>query len=88
MRDEDPDNDHALYMLAVAHAQRGEPAEAVAHLERAIALNPEIVRCAKATRTSSRCAATRRSGRRSIRRLVPAPTAAARFVHATSALDR
>ena len=28
-------------MLAVAHAQRGEPAEAVAHLERAIALNPE-----------------------------------------------
>jgi tetratricopeptide (TPR) repeat protein len=41
VRDEDPDNDHALYMLAVAHAQRDEPAEAVAHLERAIALNPE-----------------------------------------------
>jgi tetratricopeptide (TPR) repeat protein len=41
VRDEDPDNDHALYMLAVAHAQRGEPAEAVAHLERAIALNSE-----------------------------------------------
>jgi len=41
VRDEDADNDHALYMLAVAHAQRGEPAEAVAHLERAIALNPE-----------------------------------------------
>lgn len=41
VRDEDPDNDHALYMLAVAHAQRGEPAEAVAHLERAIALNGE-----------------------------------------------
>jgi len=41
VRDEDPDNDHALYMLAVAHAQRGEPAEAVAHLERAIALNPD-----------------------------------------------
>ena len=41
VRDEDPDNDHALYMLAVAHAQRGEPAEAVAHLERAIAMNPE-----------------------------------------------
>ncbi len=35
------DEDHALYMLAVAHAQRGEPAEAVAHLERAIALNPD-----------------------------------------------
>jgi tetratricopeptide (TPR) repeat protein len=41
VRDEDPDNDHALYMLAVAHAQRGEPAEAIAHLERAIALNSE-----------------------------------------------
>jgi len=41
VRDEDPDNDHALYMLAVAHAQRGEIAEAIAHLERAIALNPE-----------------------------------------------
>jgi tetratricopeptide (TPR) repeat protein len=41
VRDEDPDNDHALYMLAVAHAQRGEHAEAVAHLERAIALNHE-----------------------------------------------
>jgi len=41
VRDEDPDNDHALYMLAVAHAQRGEHAEAVAPLERAIALNPE-----------------------------------------------
>ncbi len=41
VRDEDPDNDHAIYMLAVAHAQRGEPAEAIAHLERAIALNPE-----------------------------------------------
>jgi tetratricopeptide (TPR) repeat protein len=41
VRDEDPDNEHALYMLAVAHAQRGEHAQAVAHLERAIALNPE-----------------------------------------------
>jgi tetratricopeptide (TPR) repeat protein len=41
VRDEDPDNDYALYMLAVAHAQRGEHAEALAHLERAIALNPE-----------------------------------------------
>jgi tetratricopeptide (TPR) repeat protein len=41
VRDEDPDNDHALYMLAVAHAQRGELAEAIAHLERAIALNIE-----------------------------------------------
>lgn len=41
VRDEDPDNDHALYMLAVAHAQRGEHAEAVAHLERAISLNSE-----------------------------------------------
>lgn len=41
VRDEDPDNDYALYMLAVAHTQRGEHAEAIAHLERAIALNPE-----------------------------------------------
>jgi tetratricopeptide (TPR) repeat protein len=41
VRDEDPDNDHALYMLAVAHAQRGEHAQAIAHLERAIALNSE-----------------------------------------------
>jgi tetratricopeptide (TPR) repeat protein len=41
VRDEEPDNEHALYMLAVAHAQRGEHAEAIAHLERAIALNPE-----------------------------------------------
>jgi tetratricopeptide (TPR) repeat protein len=41
VRDEDPDNDHALYMLAVAHAQRGEHAEAIAHLERAIAVNSE-----------------------------------------------
>jgi tetratricopeptide (TPR) repeat protein len=41
VRDEDPDNDYALYMLAVAHTQRGEHAEAIVHLERAIALNPE-----------------------------------------------
>lgn len=41
VRDEDADNDHALYMLAVAHAQRGELAESLAHLTRAIALNPE-----------------------------------------------
>jgi outer membrane protein assembly factor BamD (BamD/ComL family) len=41
VRDEDPDNDHAIYMLAVAHAQRDEHAEAIAHLERAIALNPD-----------------------------------------------
>jgi tetratricopeptide (TPR) repeat protein len=41
VRDEDPDNDYALYMLASAHAQRGEHTEAIAHLERAIAVNPE-----------------------------------------------
>lgn len=41
VRDEDPDNDHALYMLAVAHAQRDELAQAIVMLERAIALNPE-----------------------------------------------
>lgn len=41
VRDEDPDNDYALYMLGVAHAQRGEHAEALVHLERAIAINPD-----------------------------------------------
>ncbi|MGE3510002.1 MAG: tetratricopeptide repeat protein [Vicinamibacterales bacterium] len=41
VRDEDPDNDYALYMLAVAHAQRGEHVEALAHLERSITLNPD-----------------------------------------------
>ncbi len=41
VRDEDPDNDHAIYMLGVAHAQRGDHIAAVAHLERAMALNPE-----------------------------------------------
>jgi tetratricopeptide (TPR) repeat protein len=41
VRDEDADNDHALYMLAVAHAQREEFAEAMAHLQRAVSLNPE-----------------------------------------------
>ena len=47
VRDEDPDNDHALYMLAVAHAQRGELAEAVAHVERAMAMNPENLALAR-----------------------------------------
>jgi tetratricopeptide (TPR) repeat protein len=41
VRDEDADHDHALYMLAVAHAQREEFTEALVHLQRAIALNPE-----------------------------------------------
>jgi tetratricopeptide (TPR) repeat protein len=41
VRDEDPDNDLAIYMLGVAHAQRGDHIAAVAHLERAMALNPE-----------------------------------------------
>jgi tetratricopeptide (TPR) repeat protein len=41
VRDEDPDNDHAIYMLGVAHAQRGDHIAAVAHLERAMLLNPE-----------------------------------------------
>ena len=38
---EGPENDHALYMLAVVHALRREPAEAMPYLLRAIALNPE-----------------------------------------------
>jgi tetratricopeptide (TPR) repeat protein len=41
VRDEAPDHDHALYMLGVAHALRGEHAEALAHLERSIAIKPE-----------------------------------------------
>jgi tetratricopeptide (TPR) repeat protein len=41
VRDEDPDNDHAIYMLGVAHAQRGDHIAAIAHLERAMALNSE-----------------------------------------------
>src|SRR5205823_2796666 len=41
VHDKEPNNDHALYMLASAHAQRGECGAAVAYLERAIALNPE-----------------------------------------------
>ncbi len=77
VRDEDPDNDHALYMLAVAHAQRGELAEAIAHLERAIALNPEN-RGARANRPRprARSATTMRSAPRSKRRPAPADRAA------------
>lgn len=41
VRDEVPDHDHALYMLGVAHALRGDHAEALVHLERAIVINPE-----------------------------------------------
>src|SRR5262249_20133445 len=41
VRDEDPDNDHALYMLAGAPPPRGELAQAVAHVERAIAMDPQ-----------------------------------------------
>jgi tetratricopeptide (TPR) repeat protein len=38
---ERPDNDHVQFMLAVAHALRGDPAKAWPPLERAIDLNPE-----------------------------------------------
>jgi tetratricopeptide (TPR) repeat protein len=38
---DDSDNDHALYMLAVAYAQRGDRTDSLEQLERAIALNPE-----------------------------------------------
>ena len=41
VRDEDPDNDHALYMLAVAACAARSTPEAIAISERAIALNPE-----------------------------------------------
>ena len=38
---EDQNNDHVEYMLAVAYALRREPGPAVAHVRRAIELNPE-----------------------------------------------
>ena len=38
---DDPDNDHAQYMLAVAHTLRGNLGQALPHLERAVGLNPE-----------------------------------------------
>lgn len=39
--DEEPDHDGALYMLAVAHAQRRKYVEALGLLQRAVALNGE-----------------------------------------------
>jgi tetratricopeptide (TPR) repeat protein len=41
VHEEDPENDHAQYMLAVAYAQKGEALLALDSLARAIALNPE-----------------------------------------------
>jgi tetratricopeptide (TPR) repeat protein len=41
LRDEIPDDDRVQYMLAVAHAQRGELSAALSCLERAVALDPE-----------------------------------------------
>ncbi len=38
---DDPANDHAQYMLAVVNALQGRPERALAHLRRAIDLNPE-----------------------------------------------
>jgi tetratricopeptide (TPR) repeat protein len=38
---DEPSNDQALYMLAVAHAERREPALAIPYLEQAIEANPE-----------------------------------------------
>jgi tetratricopeptide (TPR) repeat protein len=81
VRDEDPDNDHALYMLAVAHAQRGEHVEAIAHLERAIAVNPENRALARNDPDldplrgdeSFRAALDASSGLRSDRRRLPRP---------------
>lgn len=39
--DEDPDNDHAHYIMAVALSMRGRPDESLEHLRRAIDLNPD-----------------------------------------------
>jgi outer membrane protein assembly factor BamD (BamD/ComL family) len=41
VRRDEPGNDQALYMLAVAHAQREEPAVAIPYLEQAIEANAE-----------------------------------------------
>lgn len=38
---EDPDSDHAHYTMAVALGMRGRPDEALTHLRRAVALNPD-----------------------------------------------
>lgn len=38
---DDPSNDHAQYMLAVAHTLKGKLGQAFPHLERAVGLNPE-----------------------------------------------
>jgi len=38
---EEPRNDQALYMLAVAHAQRDEPRVAIPYLQQAIEANPQ-----------------------------------------------
>jgi len=38
---DEPSNDQALYLLAVAHAERGEPGVALPYLEQAIEANPE-----------------------------------------------
>jgi tetratricopeptide (TPR) repeat protein len=39
--DDDPDSDHAHYIMAVALSMRGRPDEALEHLRRAVALNPD-----------------------------------------------
>jgi tetratricopeptide (TPR) repeat protein len=39
--DQDPDNDHAHYILAVALSTREQPDRALQHLRRAITLNPD-----------------------------------------------
>jgi tetratricopeptide (TPR) repeat protein len=39
--DEDPESDHAHYIMAVALSMRGRPDTALDHLRQAIALNPE-----------------------------------------------
>jgi tetratricopeptide (TPR) repeat protein len=39
--DQDPDNDHAHYILAVALSSREQPDRALHHLRRAISLNPD-----------------------------------------------
>ena len=41
LADESPDDDHVQFMLAIAHALKGDPASAWPHLQRAVELNDE-----------------------------------------------
>ena len=72
---EDPESDHAHYIMAVALACAGDPSMALDHLRQAIALNPEN-RSLATTRSRPRSAP--RARRRSATALDTPPSAATR----------